>query len=304
MSTQVKNGKSFEYSIIKSLVENEVGSLNTESIEKISKYYKGNNEKIKNMQDYFSDLAIKHIKNIEPNLHNKILYIESMQDQNGISGDVRDITISNENKSWEIGISAKNNSDSAKHSRLSKDINFGRKWVGIENSNKYFEEIKPAFELLESNLKIKWENLNLNKEEKIYVPILNAFIKELKYLIKIDQSLFCKNIISYLIGKKDFYKVIKQKESVKIQAYNFNGTLGKQYNNQTSSFIIPKTPFPTKISDISYKNNLNNTILIKFNKGWELSLRIHNASSKVEKSMKFDVKLIKIPSNIYTTILY
>ncbi len=136
------------------------------------------------------------------------------------------------------------------------------------------------------------------------MPLLNAFINEVNRLAKIDESLFCNNIISYLIGKKDFYKIINHKKYVKVEAYNFNGSLGIPFNGEKTPFKIPKTPLPDKIIDISFKEKSKNTILIKFDKGWEISLRIHNASSRVENSMKFDVKLIGIPTNIYVVNLY
>lgn len=34
------------------------------------------------------------------------------------------------------------------------------------------------------------------------------------------------------------------------------------------------------------------------NNGWQLSFRIHNASSKVEPSLKFDVQFIGMPVSI------
>lgn len=48
-----------------------------------------------------------------------------------------------------------------------------------------------------------------------------------------------------------------------------------------------------------HKPNSDNTIQIVCNEGWELSMRIHSASLKVEPSLKFDVNLISLPSSIY-----
>ena len=33
--------------------------------------------------------------------------------------------------------------------------------------------------------------------------------------------------------------------------------------------------------------------------GWTISMRIHNASSRIEPSLKFDVQLVSLPSSIY-----
>ncbi len=304
MGNQVQSGKSFEFSIIKTLTEHNIGDLNDDSIHKIEQYYNEESELLQKQKDKYSNLAIEHIKKLEPNLYDKKLHVKSMSDNNGISGDVRDIVITNEDLSWELGISAKNNSNSVKHSRISRKINFGSQWIGINNTEDYFNEINPIFDKLETYYNIEWKNLKINKEQEFYVPLLNAFINEVNRLAKIDESLFCNNIISYLIGKKDFYKIINHKKYVKVEAYNFNGSLGIPFNGEKTPFKIPKTPLPDKIIDISFKEKSKNTILIKFDKGWEISLRIHNASSRVENSMKFDVKLIGIPTNIYVVNLY
>ena len=36
--------------------------------------------------------------------------------------------------------------------------------------------------------------------------------------------------------------------------------------------------------------------------GWQISMRIHNASSRVEPSLKFDVQLISFPSSVYAQV--
>jgi hypothetical protein len=54
------------------------------------------------------------------------LFVRLCRDSEGQSGDVRDVVLFRKddtgNISWEIGISAKNNNDAAKHSRISEDI--------------------------------------------------------------------------------------------------------------------------------------------------------------------------------------
>ena len=70
---------------------------------------------------------------------------------------------------WEIGISAKNNHRAVQHSRLSLNIDFGDKWLGVPCSSNYFEEIKPVFEML-NGLKTldnstKWTSIeNMHQE--------------------------------------------------------------------------------------------------------------------------------------------
>ena len=57
---------------------------------------------------------------------------------------------------------------------------------------------------------------------------------------------------------------------------------------------------PYRIFDISFKPISNNTIIITLDNGWTISMRIHNASSLVEPSLKFDVKLTGVPPVLYS----
>lgn len=68
-----------------------------------------------------------------------------------------------------------------------------------------------------------------NKEDDVYVPLLNAFKGELER----QNCLFGKDIprfmFEYLLGEFDFYKVIgiDNKKITQIQSYNLIGTLNK-----------------------------------------------------------------------------
>ena len=59
---------------------------------------------------------------------------------------------------------------------------------------------------------------------------------------------------------------------------------------------------PTKFYEIDFKEGQNNTIVVVCDQGWNISMRIHNASSKIEPSLKFDVQLMAMPSSILTQI--
>ena len=97
-------------------------------------------------QDTFrltASASINFLIDIEPRLSNgisdnDIIVLELVSDQAGQTGDVRDVLIIRSLQKWEIGISAKNNHRAVKHSRLSKKIDFGKKWLNVPCSNKYF----------------------------------------------------------------------------------------------------------------------------------------------------------------------
>lgn len=229
--------------------------------------------------------------------------MEILSDDKGKEGDVRDVLIVRAVQKWEIGISAKNNHKAVKHSRLSNTLDFGEKWLGIKCSQTYFDEINSVFAPLKE-IKIKskstqkWDSLE-NKEGEVYVPILTAFKKELNRIYKTSPDEVAANLIEYLVGKQDFYKVIKYDNLVEIQAYNLHGTLNKPFKTTQPKFSTPQINLPSEIISIEFKENSKTTLIVKCNNSWELSFRIHNASSRIEPSLKFDVNLLQAPSSLF-----
>jgi len=235
---QLDNGKAFEYSIAKNYFDHIISlGLIVELVENsslnIAKSYYDSSTQIEKQQ---FDIAAKNTINtllvIEPGLiaqngNLDVLKINIAADSQGQIGDVRDIVFKRENSKpkWEIGISAKNNHEAVKHSRLSHQIDFGEKWLGIKVSKEYFNTVTPIFNGLEklrkeSKATKKWSELG-DYHTSVYVPVLKAFVKELKKLNTKNKSV-PSNLVSYLMGNKDFYKVIKSKNTVEIHAYNIN----------------------------------------------------------------------------------
>lgn len=316
-SKQMVSGKSFEYSLLLSLQEKLKDKSNIEIIKNSSFEVAKNcfeslssNKKSENLLS--ASFAINFLLDTEPRLSGNlgkrdILQLEILPDYHGEAGDVRDILAVRLLQKWEIGISAKNNHKAVKHSRLSSNIDFGEKWLGLKNSQVYFSKIKPIFNNLakiraESGAKKKWSELG-DYHSSIYVPILRAFIDELKKLSKKDPARVASKLVEYLVGNKDFYKVIKKNNTIEIHAYNLNGTLNLSFKENEPKYRTPKIPLPTKIIDIDFKNNNKTTIIVTMNNDWVLSFRIHNASSKVEPSLKFDINLLKSPKTLFKNTL-
>ena len=182
-------------------------------------------------------------------------------------------------------------------------MDFGSKWLGIPCSSKYFNEILPIFDRL-NELKRQgkeWKEI-LNKDVGIYMPVLNAFMKELKRLEQENPNIVPQKFLSYLLGNRDFYKVISKddKKLTQIVVFSMYGTLNKSSGEIKPQVKIPQLILPAKFYDISYKNNSKNTIIATCDNGWSVSMRIHNAKSLVEPSLKFDVNLVGIPQTLYT----
>lgn len=225
------------------------------------------------------------------------------KDERGEEGDVRDILIMRRNVHWEIGLSIKHNHFAVKHSRLAKSLDFGEKWFGDRCSQEYWSSISPIFLHLEHEKEkgTLWRDLP-DKATMVYVPLLRAFMEEIRRSYQTDNKL-PKKMVEYLLGKYDFYKVISEdaKRATLIQAVNLHGTLGQpDKNNNGPTQKIPLTNLPTRIISIGMKPNSDNTVELYLDEGWQFSFRIHNASTVVEPSLKFDIQLQGMPTTLLT----
>ncbi|OOQ18458.1 HaeIII family restriction endonuclease [Helicobacter pylori] len=225
------------------------------------------------------------------------------KDKLGEIGDVRDILIYFDR--FCIGLSIKHNHDAVKHSRLSKDLDFGEKWLGVRVSQHYKDTIKPLFERLENAKKegMLWRDFP-NKEQEIYAPLLQAFKKEILRIDENKKNKVPQKMVEYLLGKYDFYKAIllEREQKTKLEAYHFNNTLNRSVKNKPKR-IIPLSKLPTRMIYFDFKPKSFNTLELVLNEGWSFSLRIHNASSRVEPSLKFDIKLLSIPVSVAVFIV-
>lgn len=315
---QVRNGKAFEYAIavqyyaylrdkgnIVSIVENKAFAV-------ARKYFE---EFTEQEQDKFNHAAYNTIDTmvkIEPGLtvqknDKDILYISLNEDQAGEEGDVRDVLFQRIKPSWEIGFSAKNNNDAVKHSRLGRNLDFGQVWLGVPCSNDYWTEVKPTFDYLEECIKKQytWNDLGQDKRDKVYVPLLNAFKKEL-LKININNAHIPEKLVEYLIGNHPFYKIIKDDSHnlVIVKAFNIKGELNKPYNKVKSAYSTPQINLPRRIVEFEFKENSDTTLNMILDGGWEISFRLHNASSLIERSLKFDIKLLGNPPILFTQHIF
>lgn len=316
--TQVTNGKAFEYALATAystyLQEQGVflDLVEDDAYKTAKKFYDSVSFVERKKFDYCAALTIDSIVKLEPGLKyvgnaNQKLQIYISPDDAGEKGDVRDIVFERENPRWEIGFSAKNNNDAVKHSRLSSILDFGLSWFEVPCSQTYWNEIKPIFEYVQKqkNIGRTWDDLGDDKKELVYMPLLTAFRKELLRIDK-NNSEIPQKLIKYLIGQYAFYKIIKDDSNnvVIVKAFNINGELNKQYGGVKSKFKIPKINLPTRIVEFEMKPDSDNTLHMIMDGGWEISFRIHNASTKVETSLKFDIKLLGNPPILFTQYLF
>lgn len=317
MGNQTENGKAFEYACAYAILEKYQKRLavtmdDSPQMETARRFYAYLDALHKANYLKAARAAVKIIDRLEPKLSSDTsqLILKLQTDSKGIHGDVRDVLCVRDN-TWEIGLSCKHNHEAVKHSRLSDTINFGKDWFGKSCSDQYFHEISDVFLPLRkirddskaNGSPALWSSMP-DKEDRCYVPVLKAFMKELKRLDQEYPREIPEKLIRYLIGTNDFYKVIMndQRKYTQIESVNINGTLNQSNGTKKALVDVPVMKLPSKFYEIGFKDGQKNTIVVVCDQGWNISMRIHNASSKIEPSLKFDVQLMAMPSSVLRQI--
>lgn len=313
-ATQTITGKAFEYALLEAFHERlsplvAVSVLENEPFRAAKACFWRFSQTEQGLYKLHASFAINFLMELEPKLShgigkNDVLQLEIVSDKRGQAGDVRDVLAIRAMQKWEIGVSAKNNHRAVKHSRLSNDIDFGEKWLGIRCSRDYFSEISPVFNWLSevretSRASRKWSEIG-DYHSSVYVPILNAFSKELLRLDKEHPGVVARRLVEYLVGTRDFYKVIKGSDRLEIQAFNLHGTLNLPLGNFRPKIRIPVLKLPRRLMHVGSEDGSETTLVVTLNEGWQISFRIHNASSRVEPSLKFDINLVSAPHTLFT----
>ncbi|WP_278926969.1 HaeIII family restriction endonuclease [Leyella stercorea] len=301
-------GRAYEYICLHTL-NNAIGRIRNSEIEKNSCYEAAEHAwntlsgAEKALYTLSAKSTIDTIFALEPNIiekENDVLKLYIQSDEHGEVADVRDIIIQRKDIVWEIGLSIKHNHMAVKHSRLGKVLDFGEKWYGIKCSDDYWNEVKPIFDFLdvEKSKGTYFRDLN-SKEDDVYVPLLNAFMREVKKQVENDSSI-PRKLVEYLLSKYDFYKVISidSQRITTIQSFNMYGTLNLPSKTQAPTLEVPVIDLPTSLLYIGFKPKSKTTVIMSFDNGWQFSFRIHNAKDIVESSLKFDIQIAGIPADV------
>ena len=314
---QVKNGKAFEFSLafqyciaLQSLGK-KVALVENPAIEVARNFYNSFSSDKKREFDVAAKQTIETMLKIEPGLttpknNEDELMIALQSDSEGAAGDVRDVIFSRVKPAWEIGFSAKNNNDAVKHSRLSRVLDFGQEWLDCPCSSQYWDDIRPIFAYLRKHEGHTFNSLGDEKITKVYVPLLTAFRDELMRIYNNNDAI-PEKLIRYLIGNYAFYKIIKDDSHnmVIVKAFNINNELNRTVNGVKAQYKTPTINLPTRIVEFDFKIGAeDNTLDMILDEGWEISFRIPNASSRIEQSLKFDIRLLGNPPILFTQHLF
>ncbi|MBA2339812.1 MAG: HaeIII family restriction endonuclease [Pyrinomonadaceae bacterium] len=309
---QQANGKAFEYACATALQDNLLARhfknehVETNAFLTAARRFNELSVSDQNLYRRAAQAGVLVLENLEPNLRrvasvSERFIVQIQVDAEGETGDVRDVLVRKES-GWQIGFSIKHNNDAGKHSRLSGTIDFGKLWLGRSCDAEYFKAVGVVFDELEPLARIgaHWDSLGITTEEKakrFYRPVLEAFLLQLERFTarhpEVPTALF-----RYLTGKQDFYKIMANttERATTVEAFSFNGELGQAAGGIKPTLNVPRLSVPTRIIAKNFKENSDNTAIIRFNENWAVSLRLHNASSRVESSLKLDVRLINVPA--------
>ena len=129
--------------------------------------------------------------------------------------------------------------------------------------------------------------------------VLTGFIEEVKKACALHKDLPGK-MTEYLLGEYDFYKVISldREKNTRINVFNLHGTLNQSSKKEKPKRVVPKTLLPTRIVSLDFKPRSKTTVELYMDNGWQFSFRIHSADKIVEKSLKFDIQSIGMPTTI------
>ncbi len=221
----------------------------------------------------------------------------------GREGDVRDVLFSRENdNNWSIGISCKHNHAALRHPRVTEGKDFGFDWIGIPCSQIFMDEITPITDSLTAYGQSgkQWRSIE-GKQDRFYVPILQAYLDEIKRLCD-EHPDAAEKLLSYFFGSNDFYKVIMKNSSrtTMIEGFNMHGTLNVPCGRVKAMTKVSILHMPTRLIDAAFKADSKTTIILTFDGGWSVSMRLHN-KDKIAKptSLAWDVNLIGLPPSVY-----
>jgi hypothetical protein len=301
VGVQVSHGKAYEHAVASSIasliacpiVESKAASLAREC-------FLGLRQELQLKFRRTANKAAEIIVRQENWLHDAVnKYVSLQQDSSGEVGDVRDVLIYSQERV--LGISCKTNHNALKHCRLSRQIDFIQKWqIDPQGgcSETYWRAIRPLFDELDairlaSNGTALW-SAEADVPRRFYWPILDAWEIELRRALKgaSSEGQACAALVRYLFGAQDYYKVIgshRTNLSVNVKGFNFDGTLSGK-----------KAKLPKKLIGVDNENGSKYSKTVRFNGGFSLNFRIHNASSRVEPSLKFDVTALSLPPEQFT----
>lgn len=310
VSNNTVNGKAFEYACLNNLYKRmqtyrrKVSIIDSPAFKTANAAYNSLPPDAQNRYDKGANTGIEMLVAMEPRLvfgdDNFELSIAADNLAKGPKGDVRDVCCFGNH--WQFGISCKHNHDALKHPRITAGKDFGSDWMEVPCSKEFIDEVSPVIDqlIVYGDQGTQWNTIP-NKQNDYYVPILNAYMAEFDRMCQRYGDIPTR-LMSYFFGYFDFYKVImhEAEATTTVEAFNMKGTLNQPYNGMRPVTRIPVTKMPTRLYDARFKDGSGTTIVLTFDAGWSITMRLHN-KDRIAKptSLAWDVKLEGLPSTSY-----
>ncbi len=205
-------------------------------------------------------------------------YIDRLEDFAARKGDITDIRLIQNEKI--INLSIKHNHKAVKHQRPRSIA----QWCGYEKKSPPDRAFRASYKqvanlFLEKALALKADAITFKEIKDIQKDFIEKELyEEVCLIVKDFITTYCNTekhvafLFNFLIGKHDYYKVIVKRDAVEILDF--------------VDIPVPKTVVAS-IKDVKY-------VHLHFSNDWEITMRVHTASSKLGDSLKFDSQPTKI----------
>ncbi|MBD2695201.1 HaeIII family restriction endonuclease [Anabaena catenula] len=197
--------------------------------------------------------------------------IDRLPDQN--KKDVTDICLTS--RSWTVNLSLKHNHSALRHQRPGTTPIH----CGYSKDSAQMQQFKQQYQVITQELKQHIGQANLFKElpsalieQYLYTPVCNL----VSQFITSHASTCTTHLFQYLVGDVNYYKIIVDTHAQTLSIQKF-----------------ADIQMPTNVIATVNRQYVN----LSFDNGWEISMRLHTASSQLKNSpsLKFDTKALNNP---------
>jgi len=276
-------GRALEYVIVKEILKSSINvkcdnkTLDAQSRDKAK--YETLSENLKTKYIKSAKKILEWLKGSYGIKDSDTIIIRRISDDEAKKGNVTDIEVNF--ISNKINFSIKHNHSALKHQRpsaLTQQCGFPKKSIEDKSYREYYKSICFNFVVaarkLISNAKL-FDELKLAEEsfidDNLYYPTCALVCGKINLWGK--NPFNTTSFFSFIVGMTNYYKIIVRENSIEILKFN--------------DVALP-TQMTATLKDKSY-------VLVKFNNSWEISMRIHTASSRIiGVSQKFDTQPVKM----------
>lgn len=211
----------------------------------------------------------------------------------GRNGDPTDIRV--DCFADEVNVSAKKRSREIKAPRLSHRNDWVREWTGAGAcSEQYWSVVRPVFQGLARSSVAKWSELA--EKRSVYARVRDAFVNEMRLHAGGAQGVeFVSGLFAFVMGRHDYWRVSYYRNGVakvEVEAVNPRGTL----KGAGTGWKHPRRLVELHARGDQYAD-------MAFDGGWAFSARLHNASSRLEPSLKWSVSIEAVPRDVMAEVV-